>query len=120
MSKSAQSLFVFGIYLFTIGIIFIIIPNVFLRLFFFPETNEVWLRVVGMLLLILGFYDCMAAKTEMKQFFQWSVYARAPVLPFFIIFVALGFAPPMLIVFGVIDGAAALWTHLALRSEKQV
>jgi hypothetical protein len=39
---------------------------------------------------------------------------------FFIAFVALGFAPPALILFGVIDAAAALWTALALRADGAV
>jgi CDP-diglyceride synthetase len=89
-------------------------------LFSLPETNEVWIRVVGMLVLLLGFYYFQASKNEMIKFFQWSVYARAVVPIFFIVFVLLDFAPPILILFGVIDAAAALWTHLSLRSEKQL
>jgi hypothetical protein len=120
MSKSAQSLFVFSIYLFILGLILLVIPNVLLNLFSLPETNEVWIRVVGMLVLLLGFYDFQASKNGMIKFFQWSVYARAVVPIFFIVFVLLDFAPPILILFGVIDAVAALWTHLSLRSEKQV
>ena len=120
MSKSAQSLFVFSIYLFILGSILLVVPNFLLSLFSIPKTNEVWIRVVGMLVLILGYYDFKASKTELKQFFQWSVYARAMVPVFFIIFVLLDLAPPILILFGIIDGVAALWTHLSLRSEKQV
>jgi hypothetical protein len=120
MSKSAQSLFVFSIYLFILGLILLVIPNVLLNLFSLPETNEVWIRVVGMLVLLLGFYDFQASKNGMIKFFQWSVYARAVVPIFFIVFVLLDFAPPILILFGVIDGVAALWTHLSLRSEYQV
>jgi hypothetical protein len=120
MSKSAQSLFVFSIYLFILGLILLVIPNVLLNLFSLPETNEVWIRVVGMLVLLLGFYDFQASKNGMIKFFQWTVYARAVVPIFFIVFVLLDFAPPILILFGVIDGVAALWTHLSLRSENQV
>ena len=120
MSKSAQSLFVFSIYLFVLGIILIVIPNVLLHLFAFPETNEVWIRVVGLLVFILGFYYFQASKGEMKDFFQWTVYGRTAVLIFFIIFVLLDFAPPILILFGFIDAVAVLWTQLSLRSEKQI
>ena len=119
MSKSAQSLFVFSIYLFILGMILLVIPNVLLSIFFIAETKEVWIRVIGMLVLILGYYDFQASKNEMKQFFQWSVYARAVVPIFFMAFVLLDLAPPILILFGIIDGLAALWTHLCLRSEKQ-
>lgn len=119
MSKSALSLFVFSVYLFVLGIILIVIPNVLLSLFSFPETNEVWIRVVGMLLFILGFYYFQASKSEIKKFFQWTVYARTAVLLFFIVFVLLNFSPPILILFGFIDAVAALWTQLFLWSEKR-
>jgi len=120
MSKSALSLFVFSIYLFVLGIILIVIPNVLLKLFALPETNEVWIRVVGMLVFILGFYYFLASKSEIKKFFQWTVYGRTAVLVFFVVFVLLDFAPPILILFGFIDAVAALWTQLSLRSEKRI
>ena len=34
-------------------------------------------------------------------------------------FVALGWAPPALILFGVVDAAAAGWTLLALRADRR-
>ncbi len=120
MSKSARSLFVFSVYLFILGIILIVIPNVLLRLFALQETNEVWIRVVGMLVFILGFYYYQASRSEIKKFFQWTVYGRTAVLIFFIVFVLLDFAPLTLILFGFIDAVAAFWTQLSLRSEKQV
>jgi hypothetical protein len=120
MSKSAQSLFVFSLYLFVLGAILTVIPNVLLNLFALQDTNEVWIRVVGMLVFILGFYYYQVSKNEIKNFIQWTVYGRASVLIFFVVFVLLDFAPPVLILFGVIDAAAAIWTHLSLRSEKQV
>ena len=113
MSKSARSLLIFSIYLFALGAILVLIPNVLLGLVAFPETGEVWIRVVGVLVIVLGFYYYNAAISELKSFFRASVYGRAAVLVF------LDFAKPMLILFGAIDALAALWTHLSLRSEKQ-
>ncbi len=118
MSKSARSVYVFSIYLFVLGIILELIPNVLLSLFFIPETSEVWIRVVGMLVLILGFYYFHASRNELSSFFQATVYGRSSVLVFFIVFVLLNFAPPTLILFGLADGAGALWTGLCLRAEK--
>lgn len=118
MSKSAKSVFVFGVYLIVIGLGFLVIPNVLLPLFGFPITNEVFVRVAGMLLLLLAFYYIQTARKELTDFFPLTVYARASVIVFFIIFVALGFTKPMLILFGVIDLLGAIWTWLALRSSK--
>jgi len=49
MSNSAKSVFVFGIYISVLGIAFMTIPNALLGLFGFPATNEVWIRVAGMI-----------------------------------------------------------------------
>ena len=46
-----------------------------------------------------------------------TVYGRTAVFVFFVAFVVMGFAPPMLILFGVIDLAAAAWTWSALRTD---
>lgn len=118
MSQSARSVFVFGLYLVVLGVILLVAPNLLLQLFFFPPTQEVWIRVIGLLLLILAFYDTQAARKELTDFFRWSVYARAPVIVFFAAFVWLGFASPALLLFGAMDLLGAMWTGLALRSEK--
>ena len=117
MSRAAISVFVFAIYLFLLGVILVVVPNVLLGLFRIPETNEVWVRVVGMLVLILGYYYLTAARNELVPFMRATVVARISVLFFFIAFVALGFAPTVLVLFGVIDCAAAIWTWTALRAD---
>ena len=116
MSYSARTVFVFGIYLVVLGITLIAAPNLLLNAFGFPATNEVWIRVVGMLVLILAFYYTQAARKELTDFFQWTVYARASVIVFFLAFVVVGLAKAALILFGAVDLLGAIWTGLALRS----
>lgn len=117
MSKSAKSVFVFAIYLVLLGTTLLVMPNVLLSLFGLPSTEEVWIRVVGMLVILLAFYYGQAARRELADFFQWSVYARGSVIFFFLAFVALGLARPVLILFGALDLLGALWTGAALRSS---
>jgi hypothetical protein len=69
-----------------------------------------------MLLLLLAFYYIQAARAEMTEFIRLTVPARASVIVFFIAFVAFGLAQPMLIVLGVVDLLAAIWTSSALRN----
>jgi hypothetical protein len=118
MTKSARSVFVFAIYLYLLGAVLIVAPNTLLRLFLLPETDEVWIRVVGMLVMILGFYYSQAARKNLSDFLRLTVIGRSAVLLFFFAFVLAGLAPPILILFGVIDFAAAMWTALSLRSEQ--
>lgn len=56
MSKATISILVFGVYLVLLSAILILAPNVLLWFFGIPPTNEVWIRVAGVLALILGFY----------------------------------------------------------------
>lgn len=119
MSRSAASLRVFSLYMFILGLTLILDPNLLLKVFGFPPTREVWIRVVGMLVLILGYYDWMASRTENVRLFQWSVHVRLLVPVVFGIFVALHMAPPILILFGIVDGAAAVWTAISLRQDSR-
>jgi uncharacterized membrane protein YesL len=54
----------------------------------------------------------------MIGFFRWTVQARAVVIVFFVAFVFLGWVKPVLIIFGAIDLAGAIWTFMALRSSR--
>ena len=117
MSKSAFSLFVFSLYMFVLGMVLVVVPNLMLSLFNVAETQEVWIRVVGMLILIIGFLNFMASRNELIIYIRWTVYGRLAVLLFFTLFVAFGLAPPVLILFGVIDALAAVWTAISLRND---
>ncbi len=120
MSKSALSVFVFGLYLGLLGITLLAAPNVLLGIFHIPGTTEVWIRVVGMLIFLLGYYYIQAARKETTEFFQWTIHVRATIILFLTAFVLLGFVRPVLILLGVIDLLGAIWTGVALRSSKSV
>ena len=119
MSKSAFTVKAFGIYLLVLGVGLTIAPNPLLSVFGMPQTTEVWIRVVGILVFNIGVYYWYAAKCEARAFFRASVYTRTLVLVAFAAFAALGFATPVLILFGAADFAGAIWTHLTLRAEQQ-
>jgi len=117
MVSSSRTLIYFGIYLFAVGITLLLAPNAMLRLFEIPETNEVWVRVVGMLVGYLGFYYVQAGRLRMIEFVRLSVYTRSTALAFFVGFVLFGLAEPPFILFGALDFLGALWTWWALRLE---
>jgi hypothetical protein len=115
MSKPAFSVFVFGIYATCLGCTLLIAPNALLQPFRIAATSEVWIRIVGMLLLYLGGYYVLAARTDAVTFFRLSVWLRLSVIAFFGAFVLLGLGPPALLLFGAVDFAMAAWTWGALR-----
>jgi len=116
MSKPARTAFVFGIYLLVLGVALVTVPNLLLGVFGIPATQEVWIRVVGMLVFNLGIYFVQAARYEWEGFIRTSVPLRMTVIAFFAAFVLAGLVSPLLLLFGAVDFAAAAWTWLALRS----
>jgi hypothetical protein len=115
MSYPAKTVFAFGIYLFLLGVVFLLVPNLLLNLLQMPPTSEVWSRVVGMLLTGIGIYYFVASLSELRIFIVWTIPLRLAVILFFGAFVIANLAPPVLMLLSVIDIAGALWTWSALR-----
>jgi len=117
MSRAAMSMFVFGIYLLVLGPTLVVAPAFLTGLFGLDAPQEVWIRVLGAIITILGFYYLFTARREAKDFFWATVWGRPAVIVFFTAFVLLDLAEPILILFGVVDLLGAGWTFAALRAE---
>jgi hypothetical protein len=119
MSAVARSLVVFGWYLAGFGALLVLAPNLLLSVFGLPPTDEVWIRVVGVLVLIIAYYNIRLGRADFLPFARLTVHARAAVLVFLVIFVGAGLVKPAAIIVGAIDLAGALWTAAALRSDSR-
>ncbi len=119
MSKSAFSIQAFGIYIIVLGLGLAVVPNVLLPLFRMPASNEVWIRVLGVVVMNIGILYVVAARANALAVFRATVYGRPSVFLWFAAFVALGLAPKMLLLFGAVEVAGALWTWWALRADQQ-
>jgi hypothetical protein len=117
--RAATTIRIFGIYLMLLGAAVIAAPNLVLALFGLPPTSEVWLRVVGLLAAILGYYYFQAARHDLVPFYRASVPARVFAFLSFVAFVLFGLVKPSLILFGAFDLLGAAWTFFALRSSQQ-
>lgn len=117
MSRSAFSAKVFALYLFILGPVLIIVPNFLLQLFRLPATSEVWIRVIGVLVVNIGVFSWVAARHEDRHFMAASVGSRCIVFVGLTAFAMLGLAGPMLAVFGVVDLLGGLWTWFALKAD---
>ena len=118
MNKPAFTIKAFGCYLIVLGLVLIFSPNILLAIFLIPTTTEVWIRVVGVLVVNIGVYYLYAAKCEARAFFQASVYTRSFVFVSFAAFAAVDLASPMLVFFGATDFVGGIWTHLTLKAER--
>ncbi len=119
MSKAAASLFVFGLYLIGLGVLLVLAPDALLNFMGLPAPRDVWIRVVGTLVLVLALYSILAARRDLTDFIRWTVYGRSLVVVILLAFVLLGLASPVLILFAIVDSAGAVWTSIALRSATQ-
>jgi hypothetical membrane protein len=115
MSKSALSAKVFAVYLFIVGPVLVLAPNVLLAIFRIAPVSDVWIRIVGLLAFNIGVYVWMMANH--RPFLEASVYTRVLVCAVFFIFAITGMADPMIALFGVIDLCGGLWTWFALKAD---
>jgi len=117
--RASASIRIFGVYLLILGGALVAGPNLVLALFGFPATSEVWIRVVGLLAAILGYYYVQAARHDLLPFYRAYVPARVFSFVSFVALVLLGLVKPSLILFGAVDLSGAAWTFFALRSSRQ-
>jgi len=118
VSRAATSILVFGVYLAVVGAVLLFVPNVLLGLLGFPPTNEVWIRVTGVLVLFLAYYFVQSARAGTADFWRWTTHVRFALIFIFTAMVLLGLARPSLILLGAADFLGALWTTLALRADQ--
>jgi hypothetical protein len=118
MNNAAVSVYVFGIYLLgLVGPGFMVMPHAMLGLAGLSAGDDLWIRVVGLLAALIGFYYVMAARAQLDPFFRWTVGARCAAAAFMVLMVLLGKAGPALLLFAAADLAAAGWTFMSLRSS---
>ena len=118
MTPAAKSIHYFSFYLILMSLTLMLAPNILLTTVGMPETAEVWIRVVGLLAGVLGVYYFITAKYNYVQLIKATVFTRIGVILFFTLFVLLQYAHPMLIGFGLIDLAGAIWTYTALKKSQ--
>ncbi len=115
MTSAVRTIYVYVIYLFGLGGTLLLAPNIPLPIFGMPETHEIWVRIVGMTVVILAIYYYLAARSGNREFLMLSIPIRLSVPLIFGGFIVAGLAPWNLILFTPLDVLFALWTWAALR-----
>lgn len=119
MSPAALSVLVFGVYLASGGLLLLLVPEGLCHVLgLSPPGDPLWVRLSGMFFLDLAFYCVKAAIDEHEAFIRWSVATRPLTILFLGVFVALGYQNLNILIFGIIDVAATLWTAVALRAGR--
>ena len=118
MTPSARSLFIFGIYVFLVGVAFIAAPQPLTALLQLPPATVGWARVVGLLALVIGSYDIVAGKSGNAAHIRASVPVRIGFAAGTALLVVFGEMPALILILGATDVAGAVWTAVASRQDR--
>jgi hypothetical protein len=116
MSTAAKTIVGFAIYMALTGIILVVSPNTLLGILRLPLTHEPWIRLLGMFMVIVGYYYYRTALSEATAFFRATIHGRTTI-GVFLVWLALTGAGWVLVLFALGEWIGALATWLALRSR---
>ncbi len=114
--KKSLSLTVQAIYVLVTALQLIFVPNMLLGMFGFEPTSEIWIKVLGIVLLSLVLVYYGIIQSGDKNILKITVYSRLLVVVGFILLVVSGLAATPLILFAGIDLATAIWTWFELKN----
>ncbi|ROZ71473.1 hypothetical protein [Ramlibacter sp. WS9] len=116
MKSPAFTIKVFGVYVVLTGITLLLIPNVMMSMLGAPEAKDVYVRVLGALAIVVGYYYWACGVGGATAFFKATIPGRLLFFALGVSLVLLAGAHPTLIGFGLVDVAGAAWTWMALRA----
>ena len=114
MPPAARSLFAFSIYVLAASASFLVAPSTMVGLLRLPPVGDGWIRVVGLMGLVIGAYDLVGSRANLLPYIRASVWTRAGFAAGMTLLVALGQMPPTALGFAIMDAAGAAWTAKAL------
>lgn len=106
------------IYVLISGLQLLFIPNFLLVTFGLEPTSEIWIRILGMLVLALSFYYYAIYKNGGKEVVRATVQGRLFFCTGLSILVIMGMVKPVLMIFAIIETGLSLWTLSEMRKVK--
>jgi hypothetical protein len=118
-TKKHFSLTIQTIYELLTGLQLIFIPNILLATFGFEPTNEIWIKVMGVLVLSAAIFYYTLSKNPYTEIVRASVFMRVLIASGFVLLVVTGQVKATLILFAGIDAATAIWTWTELKKVEK-
>ena len=119
-SNRYMSLLVQSIYVLLTGLQLVFVPNMLLGIFGFDETSEVWIKVLGLVVISLSFIYYALHKSGNAEVATASMWARFFVGAGFILLVVSGQTKAAMVLFAGVDIATATWTWFELKKAKNL
>ena len=119
MKSINKSIFVFGLYSLSMGIVLLFFANLVLPLVGLPISKEPWLHLLGFVLICSSYYYLQSALKGNIDFARYIMHTRlfAPLVVVFLI--VTGKADWHFLSFGIVDGLGGTWTWIELRRNKK-
>ena len=116
-SNRHMSLVVQAIYVIITGLQLIFVPNMLLNMFGFDATSDIWIKVLGIVILPLSAVYYAISKQGNEESVRATIISRGFVGVGFILLALSGQAKLNLILFAGIDIATAVWTWVELKKK---
>lgn len=117
MTHAALASKAFGVGAILGGIPMVAVPGAILGLLGVPPADDVWVRLWGMEVVVLGFYYVAAGRADLRPFFVASVWGRIAFCAALIGLVLLVSAPWQVLIVGGFDALGVMWTLAALKRD---
>jgi hypothetical protein len=111
------SLVVQAIYVLLTGLQLIFVPNMLLSMFGFDATSEIWIKVLGIVVLSLSIVYYTVNKSGNEDVVRATMWSRLFVGVGFILLAFTGQAKLSIILFAGIDIVTAIWTWFELKKK---
>lgn len=115
MHPATPSIRYFGMYVVLTGAALVAAPGMLMSPLGIAPPTEIWVRVLGVLALVVGYYYLACARGEAVAFYRATVAGRLGFAGLIVLLVILYSAPVQLVLFGLADVAGAIWTSRGLR-----
>ena len=117
MNPACRTIYLFGFYPLLAGLSMIIAPALPLQLLGWPIEGLDWIRMLGVVTMIVGYYYLQLGRNDVLTFCKYSAQMRL-LIP--VVFTGMVFAfgmNPLYIALTAVDFLGGVWTWRALRKQ---
>jgi hypothetical protein len=112
MSKLAQSVFSYSLYLLLMGAAFLLLPEWFDSLLAVAPSDNGWLRLCGLLVAVIGMFYLAIGRLGHAPLCRWTILTRVAAFAGVSALVLTNQLPQPFFLLGIIDVVSAAWTWM--------
>ncbi len=111
-------MYVQTIYMFVMGLGIVLIPQVQLPLFGFQPPQEIWVRVLGALILGFGYVNLRMTQQGIVPYIEASIIGRSIFCSIICIFGLMKLVEPSIFLLAAGEMTFTIWAYLGLKKIK--